>query len=50
MDVFLVEDPGGAVVSRLSVDGAEFWLSTVADPEAVFGKAIAAGARGDHRG
>jgi len=22
-----VEDPGGAVVSRLSIDGAEFWLS-----------------------
>ena len=24
---FRVEDPGGAVVSRLSVDGAEFWVS-----------------------
>ena len=22
-----VEDPGGSVVSRLSIDGAEFWLS-----------------------
>lgn len=22
-----MEDPAGAVVSRLSVDGAEFWLS-----------------------
>ncbi len=22
-----MEDPGGSVVSRLSVDGAEFWLS-----------------------
>src|SRR5215211_2396680 len=26
-EVYRVEDPGGAVVSRLSVDGAEFWLS-----------------------
>ena len=24
---FLLEDPGGAIVARLSVDGAEFWLS-----------------------
>src|SRR3989475_8176269 len=27
IEVYRVEDPGGAVVSRLSVDGAEFWLS-----------------------
>jgi PhnB protein len=26
-EVFRVEDPSGAVVARLSVDGAEFWLS-----------------------
>jgi PhnB protein len=26
-EVFRLEDPGGAVVARLSVDGAEFWLS-----------------------
>jgi PhnB protein len=26
-EVYRVEDPGGAVVSRLSVAGAEFWLS-----------------------
>src|SRR3954466_12786004 len=26
-EVYRVEDPSGAVVSRLSVDGAEFWLS-----------------------
>ena len=67
-EVFRVEDPGGSVVSRLSVDGAEFWLSdespehgnfspeslgggsarmilTVADPDAMFAKALAAGAR-----
>jgi PhnB protein len=68
VEVFRVEDPGGSLVSRLSVDGAEFWLSdespehgnfspeslgggtarmilTVPDPDAVFAKAIAAGAR-----
>ena len=27
IEIFRVEDPAGAVVSRLSVDGAEFWLS-----------------------
>lgn len=58
-EVYHIEDPGGAVVSRLSIDGAEFWLSddpealgsesvrmilTVADPDSVFGDAIAAGA------
>lgn len=26
-EVFRLEDPGGGVVARLSVDGAEFWLS-----------------------
>ena len=68
VEVFRVEDPGGAVVSRLSVEGAEFWLSdespehgnfspeslgggsvrlllTVPDPDAVFAKALAAGAQ-----
>jgi len=68
IEVYRVEDPGGAVVSRLSVDGAEFWLSdespehgnfspeslgggsarmilTVPDPDAMFAKALAAGAR-----
>lgn len=67
IEVFRIEDPGGSVVSRLSVDGAEFWLSdespehgnfspeslgggsvrmvlTVPDPDAMFAKAIAAGA------
>lgn len=65
-ELFLMED-GSSVVARLSVDGAEFWLSdespehgnfspqslngstvriilTVADPDAVFARAIAAGA------
>src|SRR5258707_13429640 len=66
-EVFRLEDPGGGVVARLSVEGAEFWLSdeapehgnfspeslgggsvrmilTVADPDAVFIQARAAGA------
>jgi PhnB protein len=68
VEVFRIESPDGAVVARLSVDGAEFWVSdespehanfspeslgggtvrmvlTVADPDAMFAKAIAAGAR-----
>src|SRR5437867_5900434 len=68
IEVYRVEDPSGSVVSRLSVDGAEFWLAdespehhnfspeslgggsvrmilTVADPDAMFAKALAAGAR-----
>jgi PhnB protein len=68
VEVYRVEDPTGSVVSRLSVDGAEFWLSdespehgnfspeslgggsarmilTVADPDAMFARALAAGAR-----
>jgi PhnB protein len=67
-EVYRVEDPGGSVVSRLAVDGAEFWVSdespehanfspqslgggtvrmilTVPDPDAVFARTIAAGAR-----
>ena len=27
VEIYRMEDPGGAVVSRLSVDGAEFWVS-----------------------
>jgi PhnB protein len=27
VEVYRVEDPSGAVVSRLSINGAEFWLS-----------------------
>ena len=27
VEVYRIEDPGGAVVSRLSVAGAEFWLA-----------------------
>ncbi len=68
VEVYRVEDPTGAVVARLSVNGAEFWLSdespehgnyspeslggssarmilTVADPDALFARARAAGAQ-----
>ncbi len=66
-EAYRLEDPGGGVVAKLSVDGAEFWLSdespehgnfspeslgggsvrmilTVADPDAVFERALRAGA------
>jgi PhnB protein len=66
-EVFRLEGDGGSLVARLSVEGAEFWLSdespehgnfspqslgggtvriilTVADPDAVFARALAAGA------
>lgn len=66
-EVFRLEDPDGNVVARLSIEGAEFWLSdespehgnfspqslgggtvrmilTVADPDAMFARAVAAGA------
>lgn len=67
-EVFRIESPDGAVVARLSVEGAEFWLAdespehgnfspetvngsttrmilTVPDPDAMFAKAVAAGAK-----
>ena len=67
-EIHHVEDPAGSVVSQLTVNGAEFWLSdespahenfspeslggstvkivlVVPDPDAVFAKAIAAGAK-----
>jgi len=67
-ELYRVEDPSGAVVARLSIEQAEFWLSdespthgnfspeslggstarmilTVADPDAVFAQALAAGAQ-----
>jgi PhnB protein len=66
-EIYRLNGPGGTVVARLSVDGAEFWLSdespehgnfspeslgggsvrmilTVADPDSVFARALAAGA------
>ena len=67
VETYRVEDPSGDVVSTLSVEGAEFWVSdgapahgnfappslgggtvrmilTVADPDAMFANAVAAGA------
>ena len=73
IETYRLEDPGGGVVARLSVDGAEFWVSgesllgasasghanskaepvgggtvrmilTVADPDALFARALKAGA------
>jgi PhnB protein len=66
-ELYRLETPQGSLVARLSVDGAEFWLSsespeaggltaefvgrgsvrmifTVADPDAVFARAVRAGA------
>jgi PhnB protein len=71
VEIYHLEDPDGNVVSRLSVQGGEFWLSdespendnfspqtlgggsmrmilTVADPDAVFSQALAAGATQVH--
>ena len=65
VEVFRIEAPSGEVVSRLSVEGAEFWVAdespehqnfspeslgggtvrmilTVADPDAMFAKALTA--------
>jgi PhnB protein len=70
-EAFRLDGPGGSVVARLSVEGAEFWLGdespahqnfspetlgggsvrlilTVADPDAVFQRALAAGATEVH--
>jgi len=66
-ELFRIDDESGAVVARLSVGSAEFWVAdespkhfnfspeslgggsvrmvmTVEDPDAVFGRAVAAGA------
>ena len=68
IEVYRMEDPGGSVVARLAIGGAEFWLAdespehenfspeslggatvrmvlTVPDPDAMFARAVAAGAR-----
>jgi PhnB protein len=70
-EVYHLEDATGSVVSRLSLEGAEFWLSdespehgnfspeslgggtvkmllTVADPDSLFARALAVGAREVH--
>src|SRR5882672_11239729 len=36
IEVYRVEDPSGSVVSRLSVDGAEFWLADESPPHSNF--------------
>jgi PhnB protein len=36
VEVFRIDDPGGAVVSRLSVDGAEFWVADESPEHANF--------------
>ena len=36
VEIYRVEDPGGAVVARLSVEGAEFWLSDESPEHANF--------------
>jgi PhnB protein len=36
IEVYRVEDPGGAVVSRLVIDGAEFWVSDESPEHANF--------------
>jgi PhnB protein len=71
VEVFRIDAPDGAVVCRLSVEGAEFWVAdespehgnfspetlnggtvrmilTVPEPDAVFARAVAAGARQVH--
>src|SRR5438045_1835667 len=35
-EVFKIEDPGGAVVCRLSVEGAEFWVADESPQHANF--------------
>ena len=71
VEVFHLEGDGESIVSRLSIQGAEFWLSdeapeygnfspqtlggatsrfvlTVADPQAMFNRAVAAGGASVH--
>jgi PhnB protein len=36
VEVYRVEDPGGSVVSRLSVEGAEFWVADESPEHANF--------------
>jgi len=36
VEVYRVEDPDGAVVSRLSIDGAAFWLSGESPEHGIF--------------
>ncbi len=68
IEVYRMEDPDGAVVARLTIEGAKFWVAdespehqnfspeslgggtvrmilAVPDPDAMFARAVAAGAR-----
>jgi len=64
IETYRLEDPDGKAVVKLSINGAEFWLSdssvedsiplggntirmilTVTDPDAIFAKAVQAGAK-----
>jgi PhnB protein len=36
LEVFRIEDPGGSVVARLSVEGAEFWVADESPEHANF--------------
>jgi len=64
IETYRLEDPDGNAVVKLSINGAEFWLSdssvddsiplggntvrmilTVTDPDAIFAKAVQAGAK-----
>lgn len=68
IEVYRMEDPGGSVVARLAIEGAEFWVAdespehqnfspeslgggtvrmilTVPDPDAMFARAVEAGAQ-----
>ncbi len=36
LEVYRVEDPGGSVVARMSIDGAEFWLADESPEHANF--------------
>jgi PhnB protein len=43
-ELFHLEDPGGSVVSQLSIDGAEFWLSDESPEHGNFSPASLGGA------
>jgi PhnB protein len=44
VEVYRLEDPGGGVVSRLSIDGSEFWLSDEAPEHGNFSPETLSGA------
>jgi PhnB protein len=48
VEVYHIEDPDGNVVARLSVGGAEFWLSDESPEHGNAGPASSGGARVSH--